>query len=338
MIDEEGAKGTPLYMAPEVMLGDEFNEKADVYSFGIILWEVLTRSEPFSNHSDFDVFVEAVCMQNERPPLPKDCLPSLRKLITACWSGNPSLRPSFPTIVDTLETILIECAVEDEVARSIWKNYFFRKENVSWVDEFVPIVAQFMGNRFTDPAKNEQAYYDEIDRLITTLDWQCLQKILPEKREAELAVNLEKFGQVLCWFGPFKDKDGKSRILEKIKSTLSRPWFFGNISYEGALEYLSDKEKGTFMIRFSSKENPGCFTISKVNQKKKIVHQRIMHKAGSSFTLSEKSFDSLDELVKHGDFKLERACPGSPFAFLFVETSLKNSSQPNLYTDDDDDE
>jgi hypothetical protein len=323
-------------MAPEVMLGDEFNEKADVYSFGIILWEVLTRMEPFSNHSDFDIFVEAVCMQNERPPLPKDCLPSLRKLITSCWAGNPSLRPSFPTIVDALENILIECAIEDEVARSIWKNYFFRKESVSWVDEFVPIVAQFMGNRFTDPAKNEQAYYDEIDRLITTLEWQCLQKILPEKKDSQdLAVNLEKFGQVLHWFGPFKDKDGKSKILESIKSTLSQHWFFGNVSYEGALEYLSDKSPGTFIIRFSSKENPGCFTISKVNKNKKIIHQRIMHRAGSDFSLNDKSFPTLDALVKHADFKLEISCPGSPFAFLFNET--KNKSK-NLYGDDPEDD
>ena len=39
----EGAKGTPLWMSPEVMSGEHFNEKADIYSFGIVLWEILTR-------------------------------------------------------------------------------------------------------------------------------------------------------------------------------------------------------------------------------------------------------------------------------------------------------
>jgi len=34
-------------MAPEVMAAEIFNEKADVYSFGIVLWEILTRREPF---------------------------------------------------------------------------------------------------------------------------------------------------------------------------------------------------------------------------------------------------------------------------------------------------
>jgi serine/threonine protein kinase len=38
-----GAKGTPLWMAPEIMLGRPFTETVDVYSFGIILWQILTR-------------------------------------------------------------------------------------------------------------------------------------------------------------------------------------------------------------------------------------------------------------------------------------------------------
>eukprot|EP01120_Amphizonella_sp_Union-15-10_P011096 TRINITY_DN4615_c0_g1_i3.p1 TRINITY_DN4615_c0_g1~~TRINITY_DN4615_c0_g1_i3.p1 ORF type:complete len:254 (-),score=42.75 TRINITY_DN4615_c0_g1_i3:23-784(-) len=51
MTDEGDAPGTPLWMSPEVLLGKPLSEKADIYSYGIVLWEVLTRTEPF-DHMD----------------------------------------------------------------------------------------------------------------------------------------------------------------------------------------------------------------------------------------------------------------------------------------------
>lgn len=45
-------------MAPEVMMGAPFNEKADVYSFGIVLWEILTFTEPFPHHTNVPGFVK----------------------------------------------------------------------------------------------------------------------------------------------------------------------------------------------------------------------------------------------------------------------------------------
>jgi len=73
--DVDSAKGTPLWMAPEVMQFKEFNEKCDVYSFGIVLWEILTRQEPFPHHTNFEKFRHAVCVA-VRVLLPSPLIPS----------------------------------------------------------------------------------------------------------------------------------------------------------------------------------------------------------------------------------------------------------------------
>jgi len=59
--DKDGAKGTPLYMAPEIMQGKEFDEKADVYSYGMCLWEIYTCKDLFPEHNDYDEFVKSIC-------------------------------------------------------------------------------------------------------------------------------------------------------------------------------------------------------------------------------------------------------------------------------------
>lgn len=60
----------PLWMAPEVLTGQPLDEKADVYSYGIVLWELFTQTEPYEDHNQYKAFVKAVCQFNERPPIP----------------------------------------------------------------------------------------------------------------------------------------------------------------------------------------------------------------------------------------------------------------------------
>ena len=62
-----GGRRTPLYMAPEVIMHGEITTKVDVYAFGIVLWEILTRTEAFPHHNDLHKFATAVCRRHERP-------------------------------------------------------------------------------------------------------------------------------------------------------------------------------------------------------------------------------------------------------------------------------
>jgi serine/threonine protein kinase len=68
-------------MSPEVLRGKPLNEKSDVYSFGIVLWEIITRKEPFEHHDSYNTFVRAICEKKERPPIPEDCPAPIRKLM-----------------------------------------------------------------------------------------------------------------------------------------------------------------------------------------------------------------------------------------------------------------
>jgi len=150
----DGAKGTPLWMAPEVLSGKPFNEKADVYSFGIVLWEILTRQEPFAEFDNFEEFRTAVCLHHRRPLIPPDTLPSIRILIESCWQPDPSRRPKFTDIVNALYTIIIECSIRDPDGVSMWKKYFLKKETVPW-SEFIQIFIQMIQQKKDEGETNQ---------------------------------------------------------------------------------------------------------------------------------------------------------------------------------------
>ncbi|XP_066349584.1 serine/threonine-protein kinase CTR1-like isoform X1 [Miscanthus floridulus] len=104
-ISSKSVAGTPEWMAPEFLRGEPSNEKCDVYSFGVILWELLTMQQPWSGLGPAQV-VGAVAFQNRRLPIPKDTDPELAALVESCWDDDPRQRPSFSSIVDTLKKLL----------------------------------------------------------------------------------------------------------------------------------------------------------------------------------------------------------------------------------------
>eukprot|EP00005_Dracoamoeba_jomungandri_P000836 CAMPEP_0174250500 /NCGR_PEP_ID=MMETSP0439-20130205/654_1 /TAXON_ID=0 /ORGANISM="Stereomyxa ramosa, Strain Chinc5" /LENGTH=568 /DNA_ID=CAMNT_0015330591 /DNA_START=89 /DNA_END=1795 /DNA_ORIENTATION=+ len=129
----DGEAGTPLTMAPEVMMNKPFHQKADVYSFGVCLWQIVMCKQPYSGYDQYDDFVKAVCEDNIRPPVKKITLAPLRELIEKCWHPNPSRRPSFSRINKKLNNILILAAIADPQGQIFWKKYFPKTWKVEWV-------------------------------------------------------------------------------------------------------------------------------------------------------------------------------------------------------------
>uniref|UniRef100_A0A8C7TNE8 Mitogen-activated protein kinase kinase kinase 7 n=1 Tax=Oncorhynchus mykiss TaxID=8022 RepID=A0A8C7TNE8_ONCMY len=101
-------KGSAAWMAPEVFEGSNYSEKCDVFSWGIILWEVITRRKPFDEIGGPAFRIMWAVHNGTRPPLIKSLPKPIESLMTRCWSKDPSQRPSMEEIVKIM-THLMRC-------------------------------------------------------------------------------------------------------------------------------------------------------------------------------------------------------------------------------------
>ena len=88
-------------MAPEVIKHQPYGTAADVYSFSILVWELLTGLTPYSHLSPIDA-IYAVADRQERPELPASAPAAVRTLLTACWPQDAAQRWDFHQVVQHL--------------------------------------------------------------------------------------------------------------------------------------------------------------------------------------------------------------------------------------------
>lgn len=105
-----GETGAYCYMAPEVLLGQPYNEKVDVFSFGIILYELFSRRmlvADFMNTNEFDESKNHAyrVAAGFRPPCPSFMPEEMKRLVEKCWAGPPELRLPMVEITKKLKGI-----------------------------------------------------------------------------------------------------------------------------------------------------------------------------------------------------------------------------------------
>lgn len=99
-----GMVGSPRYMAPEIAKRNTYNTSADVYSFGILLWEMCALQKPFHDcgFKTIERFQKAVVFGNVRPKMLKTWSFSLYDLMKQCWNGKLQDRPDFDYVTSAL--------------------------------------------------------------------------------------------------------------------------------------------------------------------------------------------------------------------------------------------
>ena len=126
-----GNTGSRRYMAPEVARDIAYDKSVDVYSFGILLWELCTAKKPFYGYSSHK-HMQLVVLGGERPPMDSQYTlgwpQSLKWLVTHCWSSFTSIRPDFKAVQEILVNILND---KDCVPEHCAAKYGSEEPNVS---------------------------------------------------------------------------------------------------------------------------------------------------------------------------------------------------------------
>ncbi|MCL7050473.1 hypothetical protein MKW94_012679 [Papaver nudicaule] len=101
-----GVRGTLPWMAPELLNGSSnlVSEKVDVFSYGIVMWELLTGEEPYAD-LHYGAIIGGIVSNTLRPAVPESCDTEWRSLMERCWSADPAERPSFKEIASQLRII-----------------------------------------------------------------------------------------------------------------------------------------------------------------------------------------------------------------------------------------
>ncbi|KAL9151207.1 hypothetical protein ABFS82_11G038500 [Erythranthe guttata] len=115
-----GVRGTLPWMAPELLNGSSslVSEKVDVFSFGIVMWELLTGEEPYAD-LHYGAIIGGIVSNTLRPPVPEQCDPEWRDLMERCWSAEPSERPNFTQIADELRAMATKLPVKGQAQQQL---------------------------------------------------------------------------------------------------------------------------------------------------------------------------------------------------------------------------
>lgn len=312
-VDKGKSPGSPVWKAPELFdRQHDITEKVDVYAFGLILWQLLTRDQVFKEF--FSGYTEEAfgrqISAGYRPEIPPGTPRELAELMRGCWEEDPDARPSFSEVVQGMHRVVAAAAIPDEEYRYWWMENFSSQrgsgEPVEQVD-WPTFIAKFPKNQeIADGSpRSEQV-------------WSCFKAILDpawfKQPERDPVIRMDRFGLVVEWLKGFHCDMQSLPIACYLLA--KEPWFFGDSSKETCNSVIRHFKDGAFLVRFSV-STPGAYSL--VYRLNNTACHALVRFDGNCYILNKKSYATIFDLVKSlsADIGLRFTVPGSPYAWIF---------------------
>ncbi|XP_038253776.1 mitogen-activated protein kinase kinase kinase 21 isoform X2 [Dermochelys coriacea] len=165
------AAGTYAWMAPEVIKSSMFSKGSDIWSYGVLLWELLTGEVPYRGIDGLAV-AYGVAVNKLTLPIPSTCPEPFAKLMKECWEQDPHIRPSFALILEQLT------AIEEAVMTEMPQESFHSMQD-DWKLEIQQI--------FSELRTKEKELRSREEELTKAALQQKSQEELLKRREQQLA-------------------------------------------------------------------------------------------------------------------------------------------------------
>ena len=238
-----------LYQAPECWTGSACSLKSDVYSFALIILELIVGSASFYGNIDTrnDDEVYSFISSKKMPVIPKDFSESLVKTLESSLEYDPTKRWEMGDVLASFDSIVVDSTMHNDEARDFWKEYYN--------DGDIPLYeVDYPTMNLTWMSVYEDKEEDEIEETGEELK----EKIFLNKD----IITAVDFDNVAGWFGPFfKEWD----IVDEMLEVGSQPWFFADIDKMTSESRLSGQPNKTFLVRYSfTNVEKSPFTLTRV--------------------------------------------------------------------------